>query len=146
MSGYLNKAETLGIISMLYESDPEHNKILDKVHEAIVAIPAADIPPSLWTDEQIVGTEMLTHTQENQGFEIHFRTDSNEKYEAVQNECRKQRGHAKPAADVRPVKQGKWVDTDNYYQRWKCSVCGCHTRDAEPPYCPNCGARMEVTE
>ena len=38
---------------------------------------------------------------------------------------------------------GKWIDTDNYYQRWKCSVCGCHTRDAKPPYCPNCGAKME---
>ena len=29
-------------------------------------------------------------------------------------------------------KKGHWIDTDNYYQRWKCSECGCHTRDAEP--------------
>lgn len=35
-----------------------------------------------------------------------------------------------------------WIDTDNYYRRWKCSECGYHTRDEEPPYCPNCGARM----
>ncbi len=47
-----------------------------------------------------------------------------------------------PAADVRPVVRGRWIDTDNYYQRWKCSVCGCHTRDARPPFCPNCGADM----
>ena len=47
-----------------------------------------------------------------------------------------------PAADVRPVVWGRWIDTDNYYQRWKCSVCGCHTRDARPPFCPNCGADM----
>lgn len=40
-------------------------------------------------------------------------------------------------------KTGHWIDTDNYYQRWKCSECGCHTRDAEPKYCPNCGAKME---
>ena len=40
-------------------------------------------------------------------------------------------------------KTGHWIDTDNYYQRWKCSECGCHTRDAEPNYCPNCGAKME---
>ena len=39
-------------------------------------------------------------------------------------------------------KTGKWIDTDNYYQRWKCSECGCHTRDAEPNFCPNCGAKM----
>ena len=51
-----------------------------------------------------------------------------------------------PAADVRPVVRGKWIDTDNYYQRWKCSVCGCHTRDAEPNFCPNCGAQMDMRE
>ena len=52
-------------------------------------------------------------------------------------------------ADLRNVpdaelerKKGHWVDTDNYYQRWKCSECGYHTRDAEPNYCPHCGADM----
>jgi rubrerythrin len=39
---------------------------------------------------------------------------------------------------------GHWIDTDNYYQRWKCSECGCHTKDAAPPFCPNCGIKMEV--
>lgn len=39
-------------------------------------------------------------------------------------------------------KIGHWIDTDNYYQRWKCSECGCHTRDAEPNYCPHCGTKM----
>ena len=38
---------------------------------------------------------------------------------------------------------GHWIDTDNYYQRWKYSECGYHTRDAEPNYCPHCGAKME---
>lgn len=47
-----------------------------------------------------------------------------------------------PAADVRPVVRARWIDTDNYYQRWKCSACGCHTRDAAPGFCPNCGADM----
>lgn len=40
-------------------------------------------------------------------------------------------------------KTGHWIDTDNYYQRWKCSECGYHTRDAEPNYCPHCGTKME---
>jgi rubrerythrin len=44
--------------------------------------------------------------------------------------------------DARPVVRARWIDTDNYYQRWKCSACGCHTRDAAPNYCPNCGADM----
>ena len=43
--------------------------------------------------------------------------------------------------------KGHWIDTDNYYQRWKCSECGCyHTRDAEPNYCPSCGAKMRSKE
>ena len=43
-------------------------------------------------------------------------------------------------------KMGHWIDTDNYYRRWKCSECGYHTRDEEPNYCPNCGAEMRGTE
>ena len=39
-------------------------------------------------------------------------------------------------------KMGRWIDTDNYYRRWKCSECGYHTRDEEPNYCPYCGAKM----
>lgn len=45
------------------------------------------------------------------------------------------------ALDQAP-KIGYWIDTDNYYQRWKCSECGCHTRDAAPPFCSSCGAKM----
>lgn len=42
-------------------------------------------------------------------------------------------------------KVGQWIDTDNYYQRWKCSECGCHTRDARPNYCSNCGTKMQAS-
>lgn len=43
MTDYIDKAETLGVISTLYNSDPVNNKILDKAHEAIVGIRAADV-------------------------------------------------------------------------------------------------------
>ena len=56
----------------------------------------ATVPPTLWTDEPITGSEFMTHNQGNKGFEIHFRTDSVEKYKAVQEECRRQIDHAKP--------------------------------------------------
>lgn len=36
--------------------------------------------------------------------------------------------------------KGHWIDTDNYYYRWQCSECGCHTKDAKPNFCPNCGS------
>lgn len=62
-----------------------------------------------------------------------------------------------PAADVRPVKRGKWVKTKEYYTAgcgflriaWKCSCCGIEVVNTEPIYkiddwyyCPNCGADM----
>ena len=59
-----------------------------------------------------------------------------------------------PAADVVPVKHGRWIgDYDGYadgfpvYDMWSCSVCGwdCDGVDEEPTwiYYPNCGARMD---
>jgi len=67
-------------------------KAADTIEELLVAS-----PPTLWTDEPIEGTEFMTHTQGGRkGFEIHFRTDSREKFMAVQEECRHQIGHAKP--------------------------------------------------
>ena len=55
-----------------------------------------------------------------------------------------------PAADVAPVRHGKWECQK------PCPVCGEDRfkgldadiwSDWEPPYCPNCGARMdEVSE
>lgn len=63
----------------------------DAVEELLAAS-----PPTLWTDEPIDGTGFMTHTQGGgKGFEIHFRTDSLEKYKAVQEECRRQIDHAK---------------------------------------------------
>lgn len=57
-----------------------------------------------------------------------------------------------PAADVAPVRHGRWVD---YMVRdWRCSECGqkiikvrnvdgyCY--NDKPNYCPNCGAKMDL--
>ena len=51
-----------------------------------------------------------------------------------------------PAADVRPVKRGKWEMTtldDGYgeYQLYKCDKCGALTAQRRN-FCPNCGADM----
>lgn len=51
-----------------------------------------------------------------------------------------------PAADVQPVKHGRWIN-ENFCTR--CSACGNMTiydkysREVESDYCPNCGARMD---
>lgn len=58
------------------------------------------------------------------------------------------------AADVAPVRHGKWVDA--LVRDWRCSECGkqvpkqvhfdgyCY--DDKLPYCPNCGAKMDEKE
>lgn len=61
--------------------------------------------------------------------------------------------NAIPAADVRPVVRGKWIDRDDDYygwNMWACSACGEEfvLTDGTPDmneyhFCPNCGARME---
>lgn len=53
-----------------------------------------------------------------------------------------------PAADVVEVVHGRWVDNvdENGALRnaWrKCSACGGLNFSKRPPYCPNCGARMD---
>ena len=44
-----------------------------------------------------------------------------------------------PAADVAPVRHGKWEDG---YRVVFCSVCG-EQSERKTPYCPMCGAKME---
>ena len=48
-----------------------------------------------------------------------------------------------PPVDVAPVVHAYWIDTDNYYRRWKCSACSGHTKEAHPQFCPFCGAKMD---
>lgn len=58
-----------------------------------------------------------------------------------------------PAADVAPVVHGSWiVRFDGPYNRRRCycSHCGKHNgvggiaQNQEKPYCPNCGAKMNI--
>ena len=53
-----------------------------------------------------------------------------------------------PAADVRPVVRGKWLDNAGNEE---CSICGMSFPDLFPLYdsasfCPNCGADMREKE
>lgn len=49
-----------------------------------------------------------------------------------------------PAADVKPVRHGKWLDgygfAGNYYDCFVCDQCKKESM-AKTNYCPNCGAR-----
>lgn len=53
-----------------------------------------------------------------------------------------------PAADVEPVKRGKWEHNSSRPDRFICSECGAgydmmRFCDGELKFCPNCGARMK---
>lgn len=47
-----------------------------------------------------------------------------------------------PAADVAPVRHGRWIDSSN---GWMCSECE-QDNTYDKPYCPNCGALMDGKE
>ena len=48
-----------------------------------------------------------------------------------------------PAADVRPVVHGRWIDYDDDYGAYCCSVCEQDApEDTKWPYCPHCWADM----
>ena len=53
-----------------------------------------------------------------------------------------------PAADVVPVRHGRWIEKQEkdtfagYLYRYECSECG-RVEQRKEPYCPNCGAKMD---
>jgi len=49
-----------------------------------------------------------------------------------------------PAADVVPVRHGRWIELGD--GDCKCSMCGCyhHAWEAYGYYCQHCGARMDL--
>ena len=58
-----------------------------------------------------------------------------------------------PAADVAPVRHGRWIDKPTgRYRQWQawCSVCdekcGCGgtIKSQHKMFCPNCGAKMDL--
>lgn len=64
----------------------------------------------------------------------------------VNKKCHFFNDHFVPAADVAPVVHGEWINLG------VCSNCGKNIYDGidadiwsryEPPYCPNCGAKMK---
>ena len=57
-----------------------------------------------------------------------------------------------PAADVAPVRHGKWIEPSRLYygaKQYECSLCCSdtfwkkHSITEKYPHCPNCGAKMD---
>ena len=58
----------------------------------------------------------------------------------VQDILRKQ-----PTLDVVPVRHGRWIPMRPYIYSVKCTICG-KIWELETPYCPSCGAKMDLEE
>lgn len=57
-----------------------------------------------------------------------------------------------PAADVAPVRHGRWIEPSRLYydaKQYECSLCYSdtfwkkHSITEKYPHCPNCGAKMD---
>lgn len=53
-----------------------------------------------------------------------------------------------PAADVAPVRRGRWIIVNSVIENAVCSRCGKHFQSYYEayPYCPNCGCVMLENE
>ena len=58
-----------------------------------------------------------------------------------------------PTIEAEPVRHGKWgeaeiVGYNGYHAVYArpCMLCGSYTREHKPPYCSNCGAKMDAKE
>ena len=59
--------------------------------------------------------------------------------------------NSQPIVDVKEVRHGKWErriveKNDAAEMKSVCSECGKTNKRYEPPYCPHCGAKMEVIQ
>ena len=56
-----------------------------------------------------------------------------------------------PTADVEPVRHGRWIEKQEkdtfagYLYSYECSECG-SVKQRKEPYCPNCGAKMDLED
>ena len=50
-----------------------------------------------------------------------------------------------PAADVEPVRHGRWIVEEDRYNHWHCSECGyvIGVMKMDALYCPRCGAKLD---
>ena len=60
-----------------------------------------------------------------------------------------------PAADVAPVRHGRWIEPSRLYygaKQYECSLCYSdtfwkkHSITEKYPHCPNCGATMDLED
>ena len=89
-------------------------------------------------------TEYVTKEQVIDWFRPYGHMDEFIPYETMVSDLR-----GMPAADVAPVRHGRWIERKSFHADGgvsaKCSVCKNDVQYLGNPlnYCPNCGAKMD---
>ena len=115
---------------------------LEKLPSAQPTFDARDTQYNLPIGTDLISRQAAIDTLENTKTAI---SENGERYIAKQNAI--MRIDALPSAQP---KKGKWISLDDFRGKYnengyKCSECDEHS-DYKENFCPNCGARMEVTE
>ena len=67
----------------------------------------------------------------------------NENRDLTRTKCDYKNSHFIDAADVVPVRHGRWVYPIGMAYNYVCSECGKSIGVIKHNYCPNCGAKMD---
>ena len=70
----------------------------------------------------------------------------NENRDLTRTKCDYKNSHFIDAADVVPVRHGRWVYPIGMAYNYVCSECGKSIGVIKHNYCPNCGAKMDLEE
>ena len=70
----------------------------------------------------------------------------NENRDLTRTKCDYKNSHFIDAADVVPVRHGRWVYPIGMAYNYVCSECGKSIGVIKHNYCPNCGAEMDLEE
>lgn len=91
--------------------------------------------------------EYITKEQVAEWFRAYGHTDDGIPYDTLVDDIVDM-----PAADVAPVRHGRWIEPPRLYygaKQYECSLCysdtfwNKHSITERYPCCPNCGARMD---
>ena len=95
--------------------------------------------------------KLLEELQEEIEFESSMYTEEQNKWFNIGLKCAVRDVKHQPTADVEEVKRSRWENISGFDV---CNICGASPAYCEPkpnnpkgypPYCPNCGAKMDGT-
>lgn len=123
---------------MLYPCDPPKNRECNKRGCFINGGPCRSTTHAEYCDTgDLISREALLYALDDTELTDDGGVDINELEDLIKR---------MPTIEAEPIKHGRWIDRGkDMCVRWKCSECG--RKDTHIyNYCPDCGAKMDLTE